>query len=108
MGSVRERQQWLLIWQTPQAAAWHAANVWLADVALYVRLSIQAEEGDAKSASEARQWSDRLGLNLDAMERKRWRVELPDEVQTSVEARPGSEAVTETVAEKMARLYPDE
>jgi hypothetical protein len=42
------------------------------------------------------------------MERKKWRVELPDEVQTSVDARPSSEAVTETVAEKMARLYPDE
>jgi hypothetical protein len=106
IGSQRERAKWLLLWQTPQAAAWHANNVWLDDIALYVRLSLQSEDGDMKAASEARQWSDRLGLNLDAMERRKWRVALPDE-ETPAIKRAGPSAPLETAAERLARQNPD-
>lgn len=78
-GSTRERSVWAKLWRTPQAAAWVSLAVWPSDVALFVRLSVEAENGDLKAASEARQWNDRLGLNPDAMLRKRWRI-APDEV----------------------------
>lgn len=79
-GSTRERAIWAKLWRTPQAAAWVKLGVWPNDVALFVRLSVDAEQGDLKAASEARQWNDRLGLNPDAMLRKRWRIST-DEVE---------------------------
>jgi hypothetical protein len=69
----RELAVWLDIWRTPQACAWERLG-WTLDVALYVRLMVGAEAGDFKAASEARQWSDRLGLNPAAMLRNRWRI----------------------------------
>lgn len=74
-GSTRERAIWAKLWRTPQAFAWSQLGVWPSDVALFVRLSVEAENGDLKAAGEARQWNDRLGLNPDAMLRKRWRLE---------------------------------
>ena len=73
-GSTRERAVWAKLWRRPQAAAWVLLAVWPGDVALFVRLSVLAEDGDLKAASEARQWNDRLGLNPDAMLRKRWKI----------------------------------
>jgi hypothetical protein len=61
------------VWRTPQAAAW-ARLGWTSDVALYCRWLAMAELGDMKAAGEARQWSDRLGLNPAAMLRNRWKV----------------------------------
>lgn len=75
----REKDIWLKLWRRPQAAAWVSLAVWPADVAMFVRLSVAAESGDLRSASEARQWNDRLGLNPDAMLRKRWKI-ATDEV----------------------------
>jgi hypothetical protein len=71
--SVRERGHWSAAWRTPQAAAW-ARLGWTHDVALYARWLAMAELGDMKAAGEARQWSDRLGLNPAAMLRNRWKV----------------------------------
>jgi hypothetical protein len=69
----RELEVWAAIWRTPQAAAW-ARLGWLHDVALYVRQVVAAEAGSLDDAKEARQWSDRLGLNPSAMLRNRWKV----------------------------------
>lgn len=88
-GSTRERSVWAKLWKTPQAAAWAKLAVWPADVALFVRLSVAAEAGDLKSASEARQWNDRLGLNPDAMLRKRWTIPA-DEVAAKRPAKRAS------------------
>ena len=41
----------------------------------YVRLKILAECGDLEAGKEARQWSDRLGLNPLAMLRLRWEID---------------------------------
>lgn len=71
--SDRELELWGAIWRTPQAHAW-ALNGWAHDVALYVRYFVNGETGDLDSAKEARMWSDRLGLNPQAMLRNRWRV----------------------------------
>lgn len=74
----RELDVWRTIWRTPQAAAWSRLG-WFHDVAMYVRFMVVAESGNIKAATEARQWSDRLGLNPTAMLKNRWRVRV-DEV----------------------------
>lgn len=73
-----ERVLWSAAWKTPQAVAWDRLG-WRRDVAQYVRHKARAEAGDLDAAREARQWSDRLGLNPLAMLRLRWEV-APDEV----------------------------
>jgi hypothetical protein len=69
---------WAELWRTPQAAVWIRQG-WTRDVAQYVRHKVLAELGSLRDGTEARQWSDRLGLNPAAMLRNRWRV-APDEV----------------------------
>ncbi|OZE77212.1 hypothetical protein CH305_18415 [Rhodococcus sp. 15-649-2-2] len=78
---VRQREAvvWRQIWRTPQAVQWERFG-WSHDVAIYVRMLVIGENGDVKALSEARQWSDRLGLNPAAMLRNRWRV-ASDEMQ---------------------------
>lgn len=69
----REAELWNDLWRTPQAVAWDALR-WTREVALYVRWQVHAELGDIEAAKEARQWSDRLGLNPTALLRNRWRI----------------------------------
>ena len=65
---------WSDLWSTPQAVMWERLR-WTREVALYVRWQVLAELGDLDAGKEARQWSDRLGLNPAAMLRNRWRVD---------------------------------
>lgn len=74
----RELEVWRRVWKSAQAVAWERNGSEL-EVALYVRHLIQAEAGDMKAAAEARQWSDRLGLNPASMLRLRWKIAV-DEV----------------------------
>lgn len=74
----RELDLWDELWSTPQAVMWERTRSALA-VARFVRFSVLAEGGDVKSATEARQLEDRLGLNPQAMLRLRWEI-APDEV----------------------------
>lgn len=71
-----EVAMWDRLWRTPQATVWDELG-WTLEVALYCRCMSTAEGGDMKAASEARQWSDRLGLNPAAMLRNRWKVDAP-------------------------------
>lgn len=89
--AAQERTHWVAAWSTPQAVVWERLG-WLHDVALYCRWLALAEQGDMKAAGEARQWSDRLGLNPAAMLRNRWRV-VADEVE---QQRTTKTAVTRT------------
>ncbi len=68
-----EVELWKSLWKTPQAVAWERLR-WTREVALYVRWQVQAELGDLEAGKEARQWSDRLGLNPTALLRNRWRI----------------------------------
>lgn len=68
-----ELDQWKTLWATPQAIAWEELR-WTREVALYVRWQVYAELGDLDAAKEARQWSDRLGLNPTALLRNRWKI----------------------------------
>lgn len=72
-GDEIELTIWAELWRTPQAVVW-ARQRWTRDVAQYARHKMLAESGSTKDASEARQWSDRLGLNPAALLRNRWRV----------------------------------
>jgi hypothetical protein len=68
-----ELKLWKALWRTPQAVMWEKMR-WTREVALYVRLQIQAEIGYIEAGKEARMWSDRLGLNPSALLRNRWRI----------------------------------
>lgn len=74
---AREKVIWSAIWKTPQAVAWERLG-WTHDVAVYVRLLVFGEQGSTKALAEARQWSDRLGLNPSAMLRNRWKISTDD------------------------------
>jgi hypothetical protein len=69
----RETRVWRELWKTPQATAWETLG-WTRDVASYVRHKVLGDLGDLESAKEARQWSDRLGLNPLALLRLRWEI----------------------------------
>lgn len=73
-----ERALWRDVWKTPQSIVWDAQG-WTRDVAQYVRHKVLGELGSLEDAKEARQWSDRLGLNPAAMQRNRWRITAPVE-----------------------------
>lgn len=92
MARDAEQALWSDLWATPQAVMWEEAH---ADrqVAQYVRLQIRAEQGDLKAAPEARQLSDRLGLNPLALLRLRAEIERVDEAEqrgTRCRATPSS------------------
>lgn len=75
-----ETSLWTDLWSTPQAVIWEESHAHR-EVAQYVRWKVRAEQGDLKAASEARQLSDRLGLNPLALLRLRAEVEHVDEVE---------------------------
>lgn len=75
-----ERAMWAELWQSPQAAIWAESAATRHDLALYVRWSIRAEQGDMKAAAEARQLSDRHGINPLALLRLRAEVEHTEEI----------------------------
>ena len=69
-----ELEIWETLWHTPQAVAWEALR-WTREVAVYTRWQSLGELGDLDAAKEARQWSDRLGLNSTALLRNRWKID---------------------------------
>lgn len=112
LGGMRDRdaEVWHQIWRTPQAAAWIQLG-WTIDVAMYVSFVVSAFHEDTdlapslKSAAEARQWSDRLGLNPAAMLRNRWRVRVDevDEKRTEKSAPAGKSRRLKVVDDAVAR-----
>lgn len=71
----REKKLWADLWRTPQAEMWIRNPATVHEVATYCRMSAIGETGHAMISAEARQMSDRLGVNPAAMLRLRWRVE---------------------------------
>jgi hypothetical protein len=68
---------WADLWSTPQAVIWEESHAHR-EVAQYVRWKVRGEQGDLKAAAEARQLSDRLGLNPLALMRLRAEIEHAD------------------------------
>jgi hypothetical protein len=75
---LREAEVWAEVWATPQAVQWERM-LYTREVAKYVRYTVLGELGDLDAAKEARQFSDRLGLNPMALLRLRWQI-VEDEV----------------------------
>lgn len=95
-----EGQLWDELWCTPQSVAWEQLG-WMRDVAQYVRHKVRGEAGSLDDAKEARQWSDRLGLNPLAMLRLRWETEKVNEAEDRGRRRratPGRAPVKKTPA----------
>jgi hypothetical protein len=104
-----EASVWVEVWRTPQAAVW-ARLGWSRDVAQYVRHKVLGELGSLKDAVEARQWSDRLGLNPAGMLRNRWKIGQADATgprpgATTAAARP---AVARTSARDRFKVVRDD
>jgi hypothetical protein len=78
--NAQERKLWADLWKTPQSVMWEKL-AWDREVAQYVRFQIRGEGGDLDAAKEARQWSDRLGLNPLAMLRLRWEFERTEDAE---------------------------
>lgn len=85
-----ERARWVDLWKTPQAMQWEKLK-WNREVGMYARLTVRAERGDLDAGKEARQLSDRLGLNPLALLRLRWEIEAPGEAKRATR-RTGSRA----------------
>jgi hypothetical protein len=71
---------WDWLWRTPVSTIWEASFA-SREVAQYVRWKVAAEQGDLKAASEARQLSDRLGLNPLALVRLNLEIERAEEAE---------------------------
>lgn len=81
-----EVELWAELWATPQAVVWEESHSGR-EVAQYVRWKIQAEQGDLKAAGEARQLSDRLGLNPLALSRLHLEIERLHEAEDKTQVR---------------------
>lgn len=95
---------WNELWSTPQAIIWEESFAHR-EVAQYVRWKIRGEQGDLKASVEARQLSDRLGLNPLALMRLRTEIEHADEATDKGEQRRQSKAPAKksTAKKKSAR-----
>ena len=82
---------WRDLWKTPMAVEWERLR-WTREVALYVRMQVQAELGDGKAASEARLRGDLLGLTPMSLLRLRWRVQPREQAATAAAPRSGARA----------------
>lgn len=81
-----ETALWADLWSTPQAVIWEESHAHR-EVAQYVRWKVRGEQGDLKAAGEARQLSDRLGLNPLALMRLRAEIEHVDAAEDRGKAR---------------------
>lgn len=81
-----EVELWNELWTYPQAVLWEE-NRSHRTLASYVRWKIRDEQGDIRAAAEARQLSDRLGLNDLALLRLRAEIERVDEAESAGDRR---------------------
>jgi len=84
-----EVQLWEKLWAMPQTMVWEESHA-DREVAQYVRWKVRAEQGDLKAATEARQLSDRLGLNPLALLRLRLEIERAGEAEDRGRKRRGT------------------
>jgi hypothetical protein len=84
---------WEWLWRTPVSTVWESSFA-SREVAQYVRWKVAAEQGDLKAAAEARQLSDRLGLNPLALVRLNLEIERAEEAEQRGTQRRQKAAVT--------------
>ena len=98
-----EAALWAELWGMPQAQLWEESHAHR-EVAQYVRWKIAAEQGDLKASIEARQLSDRLGLNPLALLRLRAEVEHTAKAEDEGQRR----RERQTPAKPAAKKKPDD
>lgn len=96
---------WDDLWRTPQATVWEDSHS-SRKVAQYVRWKVLAEQADLKAAAEARQLSDRLGLNPLALTRLHLEIERADEAETRGEQRRKKATPPTTTSRRVTRAGP--
>ncbi len=84
-----EAEFWADLWRAPQAAIWRENPATVRELAHYVRWMLKAADGDAKASAEARQLSDRLGINPAALLRLRADIENVAEAEERGRRRRG-------------------
>lgn len=102
----REKALWREVWRYPQAIIWERDHQQRA-VAMFVRHQVLGELGSLDDAKEARQWSDRLGVNPTAMLRNRWRIatdEVSQRRQTRTSSAPAAPAPVASVRDRARKL----
>lgn len=92
--ATAEAELWGEVWKLPQAAMWEQL-AWGREVASYVRWQAKGELGDLEAAKEARQWSDRLGLNPLSLLRLRWEIERTEDAEERGRARQRRQGVAQ-------------
>jgi hypothetical protein len=108
--TARELEVWAQAWRTPQACAWSMpSEAWrLRTVAMWVRMSVRCEAGDAPAAllGQLHRFADQIGMTTAGLAEMGWKLRgrLPD----AVRRRRGSSATAScrTGSARAARFGP--
>lgn len=87
--SAREEELWKRLWKTPQATAW-AREKWRHHaVAMYVRVSVRAEDPDAPAGvlAQLHRFADQIGMTPAGLKENGWQIAEPA-VRVERKARP--------------------
>lgn len=74
--SEREQELWKKLWKTPQAAAWAQEKWRHHSVAMYVRVSVRAEDRDAPSSvlAQLHRFADQIGMTPAGLKENGWTI----------------------------------
>ena len=96
IASAREVEVWEQAWRTPQACAWAMpSEAWRqGTVALWVRLSVRAEDPECGAAllAQLHRFADQIGMTTAGLAEMGWRVAV-DEVAAKAAASPKATVV---------------
>ena len=87
--SAREEELWKRLWKTPQATAW-AREKWRHHaVAMYVRVSVRAEDPDAPAGvlAQLHRFADQIGMTPAGLKENGWQI-AETAVRAERKARP--------------------
>lgn len=79
--SAREEELWKRLWKTPQAAAWAREKWRQHTVAMYVRVSVRAEDPDAPAGvlAQLHRFADQIGMTPAGLKENGWIIETKAE-----------------------------
>ena len=87
--SAREEELWKRLWKTPQATAWAREKWRHHSVAMYVRVSVRAEDPDAPAGvlAQLHRFADQIGMTPAGLKENGWQIAEPA-VRAERKARP--------------------
>lgn len=102
----RELELWRAAWRTPQAAAWATpAERWRTrSVAMWVRVSVRCEAGDAPASllAQLHRFADQIGMTQTGLAEMGWKVATDD-----LAARKPTPANAAPTRARRLRVVPD-